>query len=157
MPSKYFRFGKHDKYKEAILSKQKLLIEKHFLFFKCKIEKNVLICHGKLKLSEWKNSYSFELSCTAGNEPSTKIIEPSWIIPSREIHMYNNHTLCLHYPTDLKWTIHTEIYKYTIPWLIEWIFYYEKFLINGGNWEGPESPEHFTEADKNISDDIIDY
>ncbi|NNV53869.1 hypothetical protein [Limnovirga soli] len=67
--------------------------------------------------------------------------------------MYSDHSLCLHYLKDMKWNGWTEIYKYTIPWAIEWIHYYEVYLVNGNKWEGPESPVHFTEFDKNKYED----
>lgn len=70
--------------------------------------------------------------------------------PNKTIHMYKDHSLCLSYPPDIKWTERTNIHEYTIPWLSEWILYYELYLINGGDWEGKESPVHFTERDKNL-------
>ena len=100
------------------------------------------------------NEYKFEIRCVHGYEPYTKILEPSNIVHSNAIHMYADHSLCLHYPPDMKWTGRTPIYAYTIPWLIEWIHYYEIFLINGGKWEGPQSPVHFTDADRNATEDL---
>ncbi len=46
------------------------------------------------------------------------------------------------------------INEYTVPWICEWIIYYEIYLINGNIWEGPESPVHFTESEKNINKNI---
>lgn len=68
--------------------------------------------------------------------------------------MYNDHSLCLHYPPDMKWNERLKIYEYTIPWISEWIIYYEIFLLNGGVWEGRESPTHMTEADQNLNQDF---
>ena len=37
----------------------------------------------------------------------------------------------------------------TIPWVVEWVLYYEIYLRNGGKWEGRESPSYFSEHDRN--------
>lgn len=135
---------------------QKKLIEQHYDFLKCKMEDNVLVCRGIVKAPNYRNEYKVEIRCVCGHEPSTKIVMPDDIVPSKYIHMYDDHTLCLHYPPDLKWNARTPIYQYTIPWLLEWIVFYEIYLRNGNTWEGPESPSHITEADKNVSEDFIE-
>jgi hypothetical protein len=55
----------------------------------------------------------------------------------------------------MKWNEKKQIYKYTVPWLIEWIIFYELYLVNGNIWEGRESPVHIVESDKNIDKDFI--
>ena len=133
---------------------QKKLIEQHYEFLECRIQKNVLICTGVIRHKDYRNVYEVEIRCVYGSEPYTKILKPLDIIPSNKIHMYADHSLCLHYPPDMKWSARIKIFEYTIPWLIEWVVYYEQYLINGGKWEGPESPVHFTERDKNMQEDI---
>ncbi len=32
--------------------------------------------------------------------------------------------------------------------------YYELYLVNGGKWEGPESPVHIIEDDKNVAEEL---
>jgi hypothetical protein len=54
----------------------------------------------------------------------------------------------------MTWNEKTQVYMYTIPWLIEWIVYYELYLINGNTWEGRESPVHFKESEMNINKDM---
>ena len=68
--------------------------------------------------------------------------------------MYQDYSLCLHYKPDMKWSSTTQIYQYTIPWLCEWIIFYELYLVNGNVWLGSESPFHLTEQDKNINADF---
>lgn len=118
------------------------------------MEKNVLVCKGVISNPDFRNRYEVEIRCVYGSEPYTRILQPASIVPSPEIHMYSDHSLCLHYPQDLKWSAWTLIYKYTIPWLVEWIIYYELYLVNGGKWEGPESPVHITDDEKNIPNNI---
>jgi hypothetical protein len=153
MASSFFQASKNKFLRTSMLLHQKKLIEEHYDFLKCKMEKNVLVCRGIIKSPDYKNEYKVEVRCVFGCEPYTKILEPADIVPSIDIHMYNDHSLCLHYPKDMKWSAWTPVYEFTIPWLVEWTLYYELYLVNGGKWEGPESPVHITEDDKNISQD----
>lgn len=141
-------------YKFAYLQSQKLLIEKHYSFLKCRIEKNVLICIGWLQPAGCKEAYKIKIEHVVGKEPKTTILYPE-IQPLRTIHMYPDHSLCLHYSPDMKWTESTKVYQYTIPWITEWIIFYELYLINGSKWEGKESPEHLTMATINQNEDIV--
>jgi hypothetical protein len=154
MGSKYFKSPKNSFAKTAMLHHQKKLIEQHYKFLKCKIEKNVLVCRGTISSPDYKHEYKVEIRCVYGLEPYVKIIEPTAIIPSVDIHVYDDHSLCLHYPPDMQWHARVPIYEYTIPWLVEWVVYYELYLLNGGKWEGPVSPVHFTESDKNMAADV---
>ena len=67
--------------------------------------------------------------------------------------MYRDKSLCLCYAKDMKWNERTDVYAYTVPWVAEWLVYYELYLINGHQWEGPESPDHLTEATINVNND----
>jgi hypothetical protein len=154
MASKYFKTHRQQYQSKGLLSEHKKRIEEHYRFLKCKFDGNVLVITGTIRQPDYKNVYQIEIRCVAGAEPCSKIVKPADIEPSKEIHMYPNHTLCLHYPPDMKWTGWTPVYLYTIPWVIEWVHYYEIYLINGGVWEGPQSPVHFTTEDQNISHEV---
>lgn len=156
MASRYFKKCRNPFAKKSALLHQKMLIERHYDFLKVLVEDGILICQGVVRSVDFKNVYKIEIRCVCGFEPYSKIIEPVDIEPNLKIHMYNDHSLCLHYGPDMDWNACTPIYKYTVPWVIEWILYYELYLINGGKWEGKESPAHFSEAEKNISHDFSD-
>lgn len=137
-------------YQVHVLNYQRKLIEEHYDFLKCRIdsERKKLVCTGTVTIDGGR-SYKVKITCICGKEPHCQIIEPSDIQPSKEIHMYEDRSLCLSYPPERKWTAWTKVYMYTIPWLVEWILYYEIFLINGGIWEGAESPSHIVELERN--------
>lgn len=59
------------------------------------------------------------------------------IIPSRDIHMYNDNSLCLFYPGDHKWNNSSTLAENIVLWVIEWIYYYEIWKLTG-TWEGKE-------------------
>jgi len=141
--------NKYNKY--ALLKQQQNLIEQHYDFLNCYIKRNlVLVCTGRLNLYNCSTSYSIKIEYVAGFEPKSTIVSPV-IEPCKEIHMYRDHSLCLHYSPDMIWNEKTKIYQYTIPWISEWILYHETYLLNGNIWEGPESPSHFSESEKNIN------
>src|SRR5688572_1698671 len=97
-------FGKRKSYnKYAVLSYQQKLIEAYYPFLSCLISNNVLICVGWIQPNYCKDKYKIKVEYVAGNEPKSTILYPI-IEPSERIHMYKDHSLCLHYPADLRWT-----------------------------------------------------
>lgn len=139
--------------KYPLLKIQQKLLEKQFEYLNCKIENNILICTGYLRPDGCKNEYKVKIECVLGHEPKSTILFPL-IEPSPKIHMYNDHSLCLHYPPDMFWNADIKIYEYTVPWISEWIIFYELYLVNGNVWEGRESPNHIQESNKNINKNI---
>ena len=140
--------SKYNKY--ALLLFQKRLIESNFSFLKCRIINKVLVCTGIIQPNGCLNSYNIKIEYVAGYEPKTTIQMPI-IEPSKEIHMYRDHSICLYYPPDMTWNEKTQVYKYTVPWISEWIVFYELYLVNGNIWEGRESPVHIKESDMNFN------
>jgi len=155
MRAKVFPKGKHYQSKKyAFLYHQKLLIEQTFSYLKCDIKNNVLVCIGWLQPQDCKDRYKVKIEYVVGYEPKTTILKP-FILPSKHIHMYKDHSVCLHYPPDMRWNEKIKICEYTIPWVSEWIIFYEIYQITG-KWEGRESPVHIRDRDKNIGVDIND-
>jgi hypothetical protein len=73
----------------------------------------------------------------AGNQPQVYIKSPE-LIESNQIHVYREGFLCLFDPLETRWKDNMKLSEYTIPWLVEWILYYELWQLTG-KWEGPES------------------
>ncbi len=144
---------KRRSHKYGFLTYQMQLLQRHFAFLTCRIERNVLRCTGWFQPEGCVNRYKILIEYVLGNEPKTSILSPD-IVPSKHIHMYRDRSLCLSYPPDLKWTERSRMAELTIPWLAEWTIYYELYLVNGNKWEGPQSPEHLTDATRNINMDI---
>lgn len=141
------------KYKKyPLLLSQKKLIEEHYNNWRCTIDnKKVLKCHGTIKLGGC-DEYRVRIEYIAGKEPKTTILRPN-IEPSDEIHMYKDHSLCLHYTPDMPWNEKVKIHETTIPWISEWIVFYEIYK-HTQRWMGKESPTHMKESDKNINRNI---
>src|SRR5690242_7166704 len=122
MSSIYLPKGRsYNKY--SVLRYQQQLIEEHYTFLTCKIVDKVLTCTGWIKHEDFKQDYKVKIECVAGKEPKSTILCPT-IEPSNDIHMYEDHSICLHYPPDKKWDEKVKIYLFTVPWIGEWILYY---------------------------------
>ena len=117
---------------------QKLLIEKHFPAFRCCLKHGKLECTGDIKPSERSDAYTVRLNYDEWGLPEVRILKPH-IAPLSKIHMYRDGRLCLYHPPTQPWSGSDELHKTIIPWIAEWLVYYELYLIEG-KWLGPEMP-----------------
>ncbi len=124
---------------------QKQIIEKRFECFKCDIKFHGLnmVCRGQLQPLDYIEPYQIEIIQVSGNPPKVFVKSPK-IEYNPKIHMYKKGNLCLYYPPDLNWKANTCVATYTLPWINEWIVYYELYKISGV-WEGPAAPHGITE------------
>lgn len=90
------------------------------------------------------DKYSIRVEFQAGYEPQVFITSHD-IKPSNEIHIYKEGHLCLFYPGDLKWKNNLKVAEYIIPWVAEWIVFYELWLMTR-EWMGAEAPHSIPEA-----------
>jgi hypothetical protein len=126
----------------AVLLNQKRWILYHYDHLDCSIKDGKLVCRGKISSPDYLNIYYVEITYRVGSIPFCKILEPTSIVPCLEIHMADDRSLCLYFPEELKWNDSLKISDYFVPWLSEWVLYYEIYLRNGGKWLGPKSPPH---------------
>ena len=124
---------------------QKMGIEKQYQCFKCTIQDHgqSLICKGFLQPLDYIEPYQIEIIQIAFKTPKVFIKTPK-IEVNPKIHIYKEGNLCLFYPPDLKWKVNISVADYMIPWVNEWIVYYEIYKISG-KWEGPAAPHDLTE------------
>jgi len=116
---------------------QKYHLDIAYDFLESEIVNGRLVSTGEVQPNGC-NSYQIKIEWSAGNMPKVSILNKD-IEPSDEIHMYKDSSLCLFYPPDLKWNNHLKVSDYIIPWTIEWIIFYELYLITG-TWLGKEAP-----------------
>ena len=121
---------------------QKYHLDKSYNFIKSKIRNNTLVSIGNIQ-PEGCESYKFKIEWMVGNQPKVTILSKE-IAPHNDIHMYDDGSLCLFYPPDLKWKNHFKIADYIIPWIAEWIVFYELYLVTN-KWLGPEAPHSIIE------------
>lgn len=120
-----------------ILYIQKNRIEKQYDCFKCSIKAHgqSMVCKGCLQPVDYVEPYQIVITQLPGKAPEVFIKSPKIEINSK-IHIYKKGNLCLFYPPDLNWKANTSVSDYIIPWVNEWIIYYELYKISG-KWEGP--------------------
>ncbi len=107
--------------------------------FRCTATRNDLRCIGYLQPIPEVEVYKVQIIFRADEKPKVFIKTPE-VKYDIKAHMYKDSSLCLYYPVEFKWTNETSIVKFLIPWINEWIIYYEIYKLNGGVWIGPEAP-----------------
>lgn len=122
--------GKH-------LAAQTHLMRQHFPCFKCSLRHDVLECLGTITPCEECATYKIRIRLARGGTPKVKILDPP-IAPSRKIHIYSDGNLCLYDYREQRWMDGDHIHEKIVPWIAEWLVYYELFLITG-EWRGPEA------------------
>lgn len=115
---------------------QKLLVEKYFPAFQCRLNHGVLECKGEIRPTDQSDAYTVRVRYTEWGIPEVRVLKPE-IVPNPEIHMYRNGNLCLYHPPTQPWTGMRNLHETIFPWVAEWLIFYELFLIEG-KWLGPE-------------------
>lgn len=130
----------HKKYRPnpiALVNVEKRLIEKHYDFLDCKINKGVLYCYGICQPTEESITYSYRIKYAPLSKPKVTVTNPV-IAYNDDIHMYNDTSLCLYYPEDMTWNCSSHrLYDTIIPWTHEWFVFFELYQITG-KWLHPE-------------------
>jgi hypothetical protein len=117
---------------------QKALIEKWFPCFRCRLSRRTLECIGEIVPSDDCATYRIRIQYEQGSIPKVWIEDPP-IKPSPRIHMYGDGSLCLYFWHEQPWKSSDDIHKKIIPWIAEWLVFYELHLITG-EWLGPAAP-----------------
>lgn len=101
-------------------------------------------------------SYRFEIRYEIGDFPEVRILSPELVqIPENRDgplpHVYgplSDPTLCLFDPATDEWDGSMLVSRTTIPWSIDWITFYEFWLMTGvwsGGGRHPSSSQEFQE------------
>lgn len=118
---------------------QKTLIEKFFPCFRCRYRQHErLECIGQITPDVHCPAYEILIQYQYERVPRIWITSPP-ITPSPEIHMYKDRSLCLYFPDDDRWKISDDVHRKIIPWVAEWLVFYELYQLIG-KWLGPAAP-----------------
>lgn len=118
---------------------QKLNLEKTFPGFICSLNRkkgiSKLIVKGKIQPTPLSDNYNFQIVYISKKPPEITLLAPELISISNEVpipHVYPGNKLCLYYKDwDSSKLISTNI----IPWISEWLYYYEVWHATG-EWFG---------------------
>jgi len=138
--SRYFHSSRTPKRQNGFyfLFHEKKELEAHYNFLNCQIEerkgRKVLVVTGHY--DQTGVDYTYQIVYDGFQSPEVKILSPKLI--GDPPHTYKGGSLCLYYPDEQPWSNQTcRLYSSIIPWVHEWIVFYEIYLITGV-WEHPE-------------------
>lgn len=122
----------------AVFHREKQLVERHYPAFRCQLQRNALCCRGDVASPSGEGTYQIKIDCTPGRPPKVFVLNPGVEYRNHaHTHFYPaDNSLCLYYPGDLNWSDKHHLHDKTIPWLAEWLVFYELYQITG-RWEGP--------------------
>ena len=131
------RFQKKSKKAFLIAKIQKLKLLKSYDFISCHQKNDKLTCKGEVSPNGC-GVYKFSIIYRVGTAPKVYIKEPQ-IAYHKDIHMYQEGNLCLYFPNDMPWDDDIMIANTFVPWMIEWIIFYELWLRTK-TWLGKSAP-----------------
>jgi len=109
---------------------------------KCYIKSNILNWECILRPTEGSQKYLVRIEYKPGYMPKSYVLSPelkryhSLPLP----HVYSElpfPRLCLFYPKAKEWTGNMLLAKSIVPWICEWLFFYELSLVTG-EWHADE-------------------
>lgn len=101
-----------------------------------------LIWRHTIRPSPMSMSYDIELVYNLRESPKVYVVNPRPLIlaegKSKLPHCYDQKLqhLCLFYPHSNEWNKSKLLINTVIPWTYEWLYHYEIWLGNGGDWKG---------------------
>jgi hypothetical protein len=99
---------------------------------------NILVCRGLLRPWELACCYMFRINYRIGKLPRVFIEEPKLQRrkPDERIpHTYSDDEVCLFRPFGHEWNPSKPIALTIVPWLMQWLVFYEIWLCTG-QWHG---------------------
>ena len=121
-----------------LLLHEKKELEAHYNFLDCQIksQKNQVTWIVTGSYNQTGINYTYKVVYNGKVPPKVWILSPALV--ENPPHIYKDMSLCLYFPPEQRWRYGaSSLYSHTIPWVHEWILFYEIWLITG-NWEHPE-------------------
>ncbi len=132
------RFPRDDKAAYRALVVEKVLMQRHYPVFGSRIAGSVLVCTGRIRPADHCAAYDVEVRYRYGHSPRVRVWKPTIDYDPR-IHMYEDGSLCVYDWREDPWLNEHHLYDRLIPWVAEWLVYYEVFRLTG-KWLGKEAP-----------------
>lgn len=122
----------------AVFHREKHLIQRCYPAFRCQLRRGALCCRGEVASPSGEGTYQIKIDYLPGRPPKVFVLNPGMEYRNHaHTHFYPaDNSLCLYYPGDLHWSAKHHLHDKTIPWLAEWLVFYELYQITG-RWEGP--------------------
>lgn len=124
------------------LALQMVKLKQAFPESKCSIQRNRLAWEGTLQPTGLSARYKAEISCTVNGKPDVWVSGDNIVDHDNIPHKYDidkgRVNVCLYLPAE-----HNSSWLFTdtiIPWIIEWLYFYEVWLATGAWLGGGEHP-----------------
>jgi hypothetical protein len=106
--------------------------------FHCCVKGGVLIAEGDIQPTARSVSYRVRIEYHADDSPHVHVLSPK--LESREEggrlpHVYPGNRLCLYLPGSGEWSKDLSLAHTIVPWISEWLFFYETWRVTG-EWLG---------------------
>ena len=123
--------------KKVNLSIQSLHLKRLFPKSHAHIQRSCLVWEGNIIPTELSRVYTVRLCYKLGKSPRINVLEPKLTAPEGRIlpHIYPGKRLCLHYPGNVDWREDMFLSETIVPWISEWLYFYEIWLVTG-KWYG---------------------
>lgn len=79
--------------------------------------------------------YDVKIKYKVGKKPIINILNLEIDKEIKLPHTYTNNELCLYYPRNKEWTKYMYLSDTIIPWISEWLYFYQVWEITG-EWYG---------------------
>jgi hypothetical protein len=107
-----------------------------------------LIWNFKIRPSPLSDEYRVKMDYTTGKQPKifvkTKLILADGAAELPHVYDQERQRLCLFFPDGSQWNSTMLLAKTVVPWIYDWLFHYELWLVTG-IWHGggihPESED----------------
>lgn len=131
-----------NKRQELTIHQQLAVLKRDFPHGKSQIiNHNTIQWKGILKSSPIGDEYKVKLTYELGKSPNVFVLEPSplKLAEGKKFlpHVYDTkkQRLCLYYPDGKEWNSSKPLTQTVMIWAIEWLYFYELWLITG-EWLG---------------------
>jgi hypothetical protein len=101
-----------------------------------RIRRGELTCDIRLQPTPASCAYAVRLSYRCGRRPDVTVIDPALQLrrgAAKLPHVYKDDVLCLNFPGE--WRDDMLLAHTVVPWISEWLVYYELWLVTG-DWLG---------------------
>jgi len=130
-------------HKKINLALQQLHLKKLFSSSSTRIQRNRLVWESDIRPMVLSQVYTVRLTYKLGGHPRINVLKPELITPEDKClpHTYQGDRLCLYYPGSTDWRGDMLLSITIVPWISEWLFYYEIWLATGEWFGGGTHPK----------------
>ena len=134
--------------KKINLALQALHLKKLFPDSSALVQRNGMIWEGDLLPTPLSKLYTVRLNYKLGEPPRVNVLKPELITPEGEKlpHTYSKKQLCLYYPGSDDWRGDMLLSKTIVPWISEWLYFFELWLVTGEWYGGGTHPRKMSDA-----------